>query len=118
MTQPGGRDFGGNSAVVATPSQAGQTAVVATGGPSGGAGIVATGGTTSGVAIKANGTGTGVAIQATGTAARAPLLLTPGGEPTGPNVVGDLYVNGAGVLCICTEAGSPGVFTVVGEQTA
>lgn len=56
-------------------------------------------------------------FTATGTAARAPMLLTPGAQPTGPNVVGDLYTTTAGVLKICTAAGSPGTFVSVGSQS-
>lgn len=54
MTQPGGRDSGGNSPIVATATQAGATAIVATGGPVSGSAIVATG------------TGTGAGVNATG----------------------------------------------------
>ncbi len=35
-------------------------------------------------------------------------------EPTGPNVVGDLYVSAAGVLYSCTVAGTPGTWAAVG----
>lgn len=38
-------------------------------------------------------------------------------EPTGPNLVGDIYVTTAGVLKICTAAGSPGTWISVGAQT-
>lgn len=39
-------------------------------------------------------------------------------EPTGPNLVGDLYINsGDAKLYICTVAGSPGTWVVVGTQS-
>lgn len=53
----------------------------------------------------------------TGTSARAPLMLTPGSQPTGPNVIGDLYMTTAGVLKVCTAAGTPGTWVSVGAQT-
>ena len=50
--------------------------------------------------------------------ARAALSFTPqDAEPTGPNDVGDMYVTTAGVLKICTAAGSPGTWVSVGAQT-
>lgn len=49
--------------------------------------------------------------------ARGLLSFTPqDAEPTGPNVVGDMYVTTAGVLKICTAAGSPGTWISVGAQ--
>lgn len=105
MTQPGGRDTGGNSPIVAAPTQAGQTAIVAIGGP------------VSGKAIVATGTGTGEALSLVGTAAKAPLFVTTSGEPTGTHAIGHLYVTAAGVLMICTVAGTPGTFTAVGSQS-
>lgn len=59
------------------------------------------------------------AIKATGSAAVATVRMIPqASDPTGPNVVGDLYVNTTGgKLKICTVAGSPGTWTVVGTQT-
>ena len=55
-------------------------------------------------------------LTATGTAARAPFFITPSTEPTGPNVVGQLYMTTAGVLKVCTVAGSPGTWVSVGAQ--
>lgn len=50
--------------------------------------------------------------------ARACFTLVPqDNDPTGPNEIGDMYVTTAGVLKICTSAGSPGTWTVVGTQT-
>jgi hypothetical protein len=60
---------------------------------------------------------TSVQVVATGTAAIAPLKLTPSAEPTGPNVVGQLYSTTAGVLKICTVAGTPGTWVSVGGQS-
>ncbi len=61
---------------------------------------------------------TGRALILSGTAALAPLKLTPvASGPTGANVVGDIYATTAGVLKICTVAGSPGTFVSVGAQT-
>ena len=37
--------------------------------------------------------------------------------PSGPNQIGDLFVNTGGVLRICIIAGSPGTWQVVGTQT-
>lgn len=56
-------------------------------------------------------------LTATGTAARSPFFITPSAEPTGPNVVGDIYMTTAGVLKVCTVAGTPGTFVSVGTQT-
>lgn len=50
--------------------------------------------------------------------ARAAFAITPqDAAPTGASVVGDMYVDTAGVLYICTTAGTPGTFTKVGTQT-
>lgn len=52
------------------------------------------------------------------TPSRAMLSFAPqNAEPTGPNAVGDMYVTTAGVLKICTVAGSPGTWVSVGTQT-
>lgn len=57
-------------------------------------------------------------LKITANAALAPLELVPqSSAPTGPNVIGDLYVTSAGVLKICTSAGSPGTFVSVGAQS-
>lgn len=50
--------------------------------------------------------------------ARASVSLTPQDtQPTGPNAVGDMYMTAAGVLKVCTAAGSPGTWVSVGSQT-
>lgn len=49
--------------------------------------------------------------------AKAALHVEPqNAQPTGPNAVGDMYVTSAGVLKICTSAGSPGTWVSVGAQ--
>jgi len=59
-----------------------------------------------------------VKVLATGSAAIAPFKMTPqASAPTGPNTVGDMYMTTAGVLKVCTVAGSPGTFVSVGGQT-
>lgn len=116
MTQPGGRDSGGNSPIVATSTQAGGSAIVATGGPTSGSAIVATG-TGSGSGVVATGGATGPAIIANGTTANAALRLVAQTAPNGTNAIGDMYCDSSGVLFICTTAGSPGTFTKVGTQT-
>jgi hypothetical protein len=59
----------------------------------------------------------GVTLVATGDAASAPLRITTGAQPSGPNVVGALYMTTAGVLKVCTVAGTPGTWVSVGAQT-
>lgn len=47
----------------------------------------------------------------------AAFRVTPqNAEPTGANVVGNMYVTSAGVLKICTVAGTPGTWVSVGAQ--
>jgi hypothetical protein len=48
----------------------------------------------------------------------ARLYIQPNNaDPTGPNLIGDMYVTTAGVLKICTVAGTPGTWVSVGSQT-
>ncbi len=62
--------------------------------------------------------GTVAQLIINGGAAAAPLVVRPqASAPTGPNIVGATYVTTAGVLKICTVAGSPGTFVSVGAQT-
>lgn len=50
--------------------------------------------------------------------AKAAFQLVPQDtQPSGPNAVGDLYMTAAGVLKVCTAAGSPGTWVSVGAQT-
>jgi hypothetical protein len=37
-------------------------------------------------------------------------------QPTGPNQVGDIYTTTAGIVKICTVAGTPGTWQSVGAQ--
>ena len=88
------------------------------------------GGGTNGGGIYVDGRGTGVAITAvargghgasiesdTTSPVKAALHIEPqDAEPTGPNAVGNLYVTTAGVLKICTVAGTPGTWVSVGAQ--
>lgn len=53
----------------------------------------------------------------TSSPALAALRVTPqDAQPTGTNLIGDLYVSTAGVLWVCTAAGSPGTWQQVGAQ--
>lgn len=48
----------------------------------------------------------------------AVLRLVPqDAQPLGPNAVGAIYVTTAGVLKICTVAGTPGTWVSAGAQT-
>ncbi len=133
-----------NYGIVVTGGSNGATshAIIANGGATQGAGIVATGGSNTsaggtftggggGVGINATGNGAGVGVNAVGgatgraavftadtTSPVQPLMtLTPqDAQPTGANVVGDIYVTTAGVLKICTVAGTPGTWVSVGAQ--
>jgi len=58
-----------------------------------------------------------VQVVASGTAAIAPMRIAVGAEPTGPNVIGALYMTTVGVVKVCTVAGSPGTWVSVGSQT-
>ncbi len=128
-----GRESGGSEQVVASPTQTGMPAVVATGGPVSGAAVIAIG-VGSGNAVTATAGATGKGIAATGgatsgealtltagIATQCPLLLVPQAAPTGGTIthaVGHLYVNSSDQkLYICTAAGAPGTFVVVGTQS-
>jgi hypothetical protein len=69
-----------------------------------------------GVEISESGTGGGIRIATAGSPVRAALALDPSNQPSGPNDVGDMYVTAAGVLKICTVAGTPGTWVSVGAQ--
>lgn len=57
-------------------------------------------------------------LTLTGSATASAFVLVPqASAPTGPNVIGSFYVTSAGVLKVCTVAGSPGTFVSVGSQT-
>lgn len=63
---------------------------------------------------------TGCALTVTGdttSPATAAMRLVPqDAEPTGAHLVGHMYVTSAGVLKICTAAGTPGTWVSVGAQ--
>ncbi len=61
-------------------------------------------------------TGAGLIINSNATT--APLVLrAQASGPSGANVVGAIYATTAGVLKICTVAGTPGTFVSVGSQS-
>lgn len=105
--------------------------IQATGGDSSGCGVIGTGGAPNGGGIVGNGTGTGggvagiatngrgvVAQSDTTSPARGAFRVVPQDtQPTGANLVGDMYVTTAGVLKINTVAGTPGTWVSVGAQT-
>jgi hypothetical protein len=99
--------------VLATGGSSGGNAVRAIGGASGGAGIWASGTGAGSGGIFAGGT-TGVGLSAQGGTGRAPIRIVTSTAPT-TAVIGDLYVDAAGILYICTNATGP-VFTKVGAQ--
>jgi hypothetical protein len=96
---------------------AGATGVVATGAQTG---VDATGAQT-GIAARSN---SGTAVNALGgrfAGGKAPIrlvpALTPGAPTAGAHEVGELYVDSQGRLFICTGAGGPGTWALVGLQT-
>lgn len=107
--------------------------ITAVGGTGGGHGIRAVGGSTTGHGVYAEAKATGAAVFATpnlGLPGAGPLLYlnTHSAPNTAPmrigvsaqpasGVVGDIYVTVAGVLKICTVAGTPGTWVSVGTQT-
>ncbi len=56
----------------------------------------------------------GTQLVGVGTAALSPLRLGDDAQPTGPNLVGDIYVTSAGVPMVCVVAGSPGSWAPIG----
>jgi len=74
-------------------------------------------GTGTGVYIDQNGDGTALNLDSASTV-NAPLRLPSlAADPTGAHVIGDIAVV-LGKLKICTVAGTPGTWTVVGAQVA
>lgn len=50
--------------------------------------------------------------------AKAVFCIVPqDSQPTGPNIVGDIYVTTGGIVKICTVAGTPGTWQSVGLQS-
>ena len=73
-------------------------------------------GTGNGIYIDQNGDGIALNIDSASTV-NAPLRITSlASDPTGAHVIGDIAVV-AGKLKICTVAGTPGTWTVVGTQS-
>lgn len=101
------------------PSGSGSAGVRGTGGSTSAAGVEAVGGTAAGTGLYAyTATGTGYAVIAeadTTSPVRSALRLVPqNANPTGPNLVGDIYCSTAGVLKVCVVAGTPGTWADVG----
>ncbi len=70
----------------------------------------------SGIALDAL-TGTTVVTGDTTSPVKPAFRITPmDAQPSGANVVGDMYVTTAGLLKICTVAGTPGTWVSVGAQ--
>lgn len=73
-------------------------------------------GTGNGIFINQDGDGIALNIDSASTVT-APIRVTSlVSDPTGAHIIGDIAVVG-GVLKICTVAGTPGTWTVVGTQT-
>jgi hypothetical protein len=68
------------------------------------------------VATSTVGYGAVISGDTTSPAIAAYRIVPQNADPTGPNQVGDMYVNTSGVLHICTVAGTPGTWTHVGAQ--
>jgi hypothetical protein len=116
----------GNSAGLGAQGNGSGPGITSTGGGSDGAGVFGTGGTTNGIGVYGQGTGAGAGVKGyTGTSTgyavvaeadttspvRAAFRIVPqDAEPTGPNSVGDFYVTTAGIVRVCTVAGSPGTW--------
>ena len=61
---------------------------------------------------------TSVGLTLSGSATMCPVrIVGVASAPTGANAVGAMYMTTAGVLKVCTVAGSPGTFVSVGTQT-
>lgn len=74
-------------------------------------------GTGNGLTLDQNGDGRALVIDTASTTI-APIRITSlASNPTGAHIVGDIAVV-AGKLVICTVAGTPGTWTVVGDQAA
>ena len=75
-----------------------------------------------GIGVRADASaGTGYALVALGdttTPVRSAFRMSPqDAQPTGPNLVGDLYITTAGILKSCIVSGTPGTWQSVGAQT-
>lgn len=87
-----------------------------------GTAVSATAGGTSPAVLATNVSG-GEAVKIAGdaastTAVLAPLMFVPlQNQPSGAHAIGHMYVTAAGKLMICTSAGTPGTWTIVGTQS-
>ncbi len=112
---------GSNSAGVVATAGGAAGGIEATGGASGGSGVSGQGGGTTGVGVWGTGASGGYGVTAQGDTTsplRSALRIVPqDNTPSGANAVGDIWVTTAGVLKICTVAGTPGTFVSVGSQT-
>ncbi len=64
-------------------------------------------------------TGYGAIVESDTTSpVRAAFRMVPqNAQPSGPNLIGDMYMTTAGVVKVCTVAGTPGTWVSVGAQT-
>lgn len=133
-TGPGGTFAGGASGGQGVSAVGGgaSAGVGATGGATDGIGVDSMGGGSNGIGGKFTGVGTGQGVWArnvtsgyalyvesdpTSPVKAAIRVIPQDAEPTGAHLVGDMYVTSAGVLKICTGAGTPGTWQSVGAQT-
>lgn len=98
--------------------QASSTSVGVRGSATNGAGVlgVASGSGEGLHGISASGYGSVAEGDTTSPAHSAFRVVPQDTQPSGPNLVGDIYVTTAGLLKICTVAGSPGTWVSVGAQ--
>jgi hypothetical protein len=93
--------------------------VHSTGSGSGGAGVRGQSTSSSGFGVQAvNLAGRGLQISGDPTTpVRASVRWDPQDtQPSGAHIVGDMYVDTAGILWMCTTLGTPGTWTQVGQQ--
>ncbi len=82
--------------------------------------ITASGANGDALTLNNDSSGNGAALKIVSDASSptaAPIVMTvQDAAPSGPNVVGAMYMHTGGVLKVCTAAGSPGTWTNVGAQ--
>lgn len=82
-----------------------------------GSGVIASGGASGNGVVCSPGATTGVALFIqTGNTVLAPIRMQTSAQPTGASAVGDMYMTAAGILKVCTVAGTPGTWVSVGTQ--
>lgn len=84
-------------------------------GASSSAGYFANNGTGFGLRAGQGGT-SGTALQIEGNNTTAAMRLQPQADPGGAHLIGHMYMTTAGVLRVCTAAGTPGTWVDVGAQ--